>query len=130
MTYNKPTSYRRSENKGFTLLEVVIAITLIGTAIVMLLGSVSNNINFVSKSKNDQTATLLAEQMMAEIELEETLYEREKSGTFPDHREFQWFLSVYPYRLPFLNTKIMMVRLLITWDNDNSSFEIFTAMPN
>jgi len=130
VTYNKPTSYRRAENKGFTLLEVVIAITLIGTAVVMLLGSVSNNINFVSKSKNDQTAVLLAEQMMAEIELEETLYEREKRGTFPDHREFQWFLSIYPYRLPFLNTRIMMVRLLITWDNDNSSFEIFTAMPN
>ncbi len=130
MTCNELTSYGRSENKGFTLLEVVIAITLIGTAMVILLGSVSNNINFASKSKNNQTATLLAEQMMAEIELEEILYEREESGTFPNHGEFKWFVSVYPYELPFLNIKIMMVRLLITWDNDNSSFEIFTAMPN
>jgi len=129
-TYSKLTNYGKAENKGFTLLEVVIAITLIGTAMVMLLGAISNNINLAAKSKNDQVAALLAEKMMAEIELEEKLYKRQESGTFPDHKEFKWFLSVSPYNIPFLNTKVMIVRLLITWDNDNAEFEIFTAVAN
>lgn len=96
---------------------------------VMLLGAISSNINLAAKSKNDQIAALLAEKMMAEIELEQTLYKREESGTFPDHKEFKWFLSVSPYNIPFLNIKVMIVRLIITWDNDNGEFEVFTAVP-
>ncbi len=120
-------STKQGKNKGFTLLEVVIAVALIGTAMVMLLGSVNNNINLASKSRDTQIAALLAQEMMSEIELEELLYEKVDSGVFLEHEGFKWYLSVSPYTLPLLSNKIMVVRLLITWDNEKESFEIFTA---
>lgn len=88
-------STKQGKNKGFTLLEVVIAVALIGTAMVMLLGSVNNNINLASKSRDTQIAALLAQEMMSEIELEELLYEKVDSGVL----EHEVLNGICPYRL-------------------------------
>ena len=124
----RPTNYRHASNSGFTLLEVIIAVGIIGVALVMLLGSVNRNIDLASKSRDAQIAALLAQDMMTEIQLEDLPEVREESGIFPEHEGFEWFLSVAPYNLALIETNIRIVRLLIVWDEGNEEFEIFTAM--
>ena len=60
------TKYRSG---GFTLLEVVIAVAIVGVALVMLLGSVNRNLDVAVKSRDAQIAALLAQEMLTEIQL-------------------------------------------------------------
>ena len=94
----------------------------------MLLGSVNSNLEYASKSRDAQIAALLAQEMLAEIQLEGLPSVREEKGKFQDHEEFEWFLSVQPYTLALIETNIRIVRLLIVWDEGNEEFEVFTAM--
>ena len=96
----------------------------------MLLGSVNRNLDVATKSRDAQIAVLLAQEMLAEIQLEGLPSVREESGTFPEHEGFEWFLSVVPYNLALIETNIRIVRLLIVWDQGNEEFEVFTAMSN
>ena len=121
------TKYRSG---GFTLLEVVIAVAIVGVALVMLLGSVNRNLDVAVKSRDAQIAALLAQEMLTEIQLEGLPSVREESGVFENNEGFEWFLSVAPYNLALIETNIRIVRLLIVWDNGNEEFEVFTAMSN
>ena len=123
-----PINCRHPSSRGFTLLEVIIAVAIIGVALVMLLGSVNRNLDLATKSKDAQTAALLAQEMMTEIQLEDLPSVREESGVFPEHEGFQWFLSVAPYNLALIETNIRIVRLLIVWDEGNEEFEVFSAV--
>ena len=109
---------------------MIIAVAIIGVALVILLGSVNRNLDLASKSRDAQIAALLAQEMLTEIQLEGLPSVREENGTFPDHEEFEWYLSVAPYNLALIETNIRIVRLLIVWDQGNEEFEVFTAMSN
>ena len=57
-------------SRGFTLLEVLIAIALLGLAIVPLLGTFSQSLRMAESSKRLTQATLIAREMMTLMELE------------------------------------------------------------
>lgn len=115
-------------DRGFTLLEVVIAVAIMGTALVVLIGSVNRNLDLSIKAKNMQIASTLAERIITQVELEGLPEIREENGTFERFPEFDWYLSVSPYNIGMLGTDIRIVRIVITWDQGNESFEIFSAM--
>ncbi|MGI9554135.1 MAG: type IV pilus modification PilV family protein [Thermodesulfobacteriota bacterium] len=123
-------SVPKHNDKGFTLLEVIIAVAIIGVGLVMLLGSVNRNLDLASKSRDAQIAALLAQEMLNDIQLEGLPAIGEETGTFADHEGFEWFLTVAPYDLALIETNIRIVRLLIVWDQGNEEFEVFTAMSN
>lgn len=115
---------------GFTLLEVVIAVAIMGTALVILIGSVNRNLDLSIEAQNMQIASTLAERLITRVELEKFPEIREESGSFEKFPEFNWFLSVSPYNISKLGTQIRIVRIVITWDQGNESFEIFSAVSN
>ena len=94
----------------------------------MLLGSVNRNLDIAAKSKDAQIAALIAQEMLSEIELEGLPSIREESGEVEEHEGYEWFLSVAPYNLGLIETNNRIVRLLITWDEGNEEFEIYTAI--
>jgi type II secretion system protein I len=57
-------------NKGFTLLEVMIAVALIAIALTTLLGSQSQSVSFANSAKFETTAALLAQSKMSEMILQ------------------------------------------------------------
>lgn len=118
------------KKSGFTLLEVVIAVAIMGTALVILVGSVNRNLDLSIEAKNMQIASTLAERLITRVELEKFPEIREESGSFEQFPEFNWFLSVSPYNIGALGTQIRIVRIVITWDQGNESFEIFSAVSN
>lgn len=120
--------YRKE--KGFTLLEVVISVAIIGVALMILLSAVNRNLDIAAKSRDAQIAALLAQQMLTDIELEGFPDVREEEGEFADYPGFSWFLSVLPYNLSLVETNIRIVRVLIVWNDGDDEFEVSTAMSN
>jgi general secretion pathway protein I len=113
---------------GFTLLEVLVAVAILGSALAVLLGAVNKNLILASQSKNLAVAGMLAQKKITEVELEGFPEIREEEGEFEEAPGFKWFLSVRPLDIPELGIQIRVVRLLITWNEGEKDFEVTLAM--
>ena len=121
-------SQSKNSRSGFTLLEVLIAVVILGSSLAVLLSSVNRNLILASDSKNLSIARMLAQNRMSEIELEGYPEITEEDGEFEEYPGFKWYLSVTPLEITTLETDIRVVRMLITWDNESKNFEITLAM--
>jgi type II secretion system protein I len=117
----------KSEIRGFTLLEVLIAVAILGSAFAVILGTVNRNLILASDSKNLTIAEELIQTKITEIELEGFPESREEEGEFEEAPGFKWFLSIKPVTIPVLG-EIRTVRLLITWDDGRKDLEVTLAM--
>ncbi len=117
-------------DSGFLLLEVLVAVAILGSALAVLLGSVNRNLILTSQAKDLVVAETLAQRKLTEIELEGFPGQREERGEFTEAPGFRWFLSVVSAGIPGLNTEVRTVRLLITWDEGKKEFELTLAMAN
>ncbi len=76
---------------GFTLLEVMIAVSLIAIALVTLIGAQSRSIDIATRSRFEAMAALLAQRKLAEICLLEYGLVNDGTGDFgEDHPGFRW----------------------------------------
>jgi general secretion pathway protein I len=83
----------RGRARGFSLLEVLVAVAVLGLALVSLLGLHVRNIDLIARDQRVTEATLLARALMTEVE----------SGPFPDlGMESGDFELDYPDRYPDL----------------------------
>jgi prepilin-type N-terminal cleavage/methylation domain-containing protein len=113
---------------GFTLLEVIIAVAIIGSSLAILLGAVNKNLILASQSKNLSIASFLAQRKLGEIEVEGFPELGNQEGVFEEQPEFRWYLSVQPYNIEQLGTEIRIVILTISWDEGNKEFTVATAI--
>jgi prepilin-type N-terminal cleavage/methylation domain-containing protein len=123
--YSSGLPARRS---GFTLLEVIIAVAIIGSSLAILLGAVNKNLVLASQSKNISIASFLAQRKLGEVEIEGFPEIGNQEGVFEEQPEFGWYLSVQPYNIEQLGTEIRIVILTITWDEGNREFTVATAI--
>lgn len=98
---------RACSDDGFTLLEVMIALAIIATALVALLGLSQRSILVQDKIQKLTRATLLAQQLMNEEEAstsKSTAAFGEKEDVFPEpFEDFRWQIS-------YQNTMISQVK--------------------
>jgi general secretion pathway protein I len=107
------TAAERSRN-GFTLLEVLVAVAVLGLALVSLLGLHVRNIDLIDRDQRITEATLLARALMTEVEtgpfpelgLEEGDFELDYPERYPDLR---WEREVVPTPVP--NVREVRVRV-------------------
>ncbi|MCL4245466.1 MAG: prepilin-type N-terminal cleavage/methylation domain-containing protein [Candidatus Dadabacteria bacterium] len=118
----------RRGSRGFTLLEVIIAVAIIGSSLAILLGAVNKNLLMASQSKNITIASFLAQKKLGEIELIGFPDIGNQEGVFEEAPDFRWYLSVQPYNIEQLGADIRIVILTITWDEGNKEFTVGTAM--
>src|SRR5262249_54706992 len=64
---------RADANRGFTLLEVLVAVAVLGLALVSLLGLHVRNIDLIARDERVTEATMLARGLMAEIDADTTM---------------------------------------------------------
>lgn len=80
---------------GFTLLEVMIAVSLIAIALVTLIGAQSQSVAIATSSKFDAMAALLAQRRLAEISLQKYASVNDSEGDFGDeYPQFRWKAKV------------------------------------
>jgi general secretion pathway protein I len=123
-------SEQKTRNAGFTLLEVIIAVAIIGSSLAILLGAVNKNLILASQSKNLSIASFLAQRKLGEVEIGGFPEVGDQQGAFEDNPEFKWYVSVQPYNIEQLGTEIRIVILTITWDEGNKEFTVATAISN
>lgn len=124
------TGRYNTNSPGFTLLEVIIAVAILGASLAILLGAVNNNLVLASRSKNLSIASSLAQQKMGEIELAGYPDEGEEQGVFEENPDFNWYVTVLPYDIEQLGTEIRIVLLTVTWDQGQKEFNVSTAISN
>ena len=104
---------QKKEN-GFTLMEVMIAMTILAIALVAIFQSQSQSISMSTDSRFMTTASLLAQSKMVEVEAASTLDNQTKDGDFgPDYPQYVWHLEVGDTMLPqFKKINIMVTNKL------------------
>lgn len=90
--------------KGFTLLEVLVAMAVLAVALVSLLGLYNRSLLLTIRAQRLSTATLLAEEMLTRTQLEGTNAMRMTAGDFADlhpgqYTEFRWYRTLRPTAL-------------------------------
>jgi len=82
-------------NRGFTLLEVMIAVAIIAIAVVTLLGAQSQSVSIASSAKFDAMASMLAQWKMSDLLLQNYGELSDDEGNFgEDYPQFSWKLTV------------------------------------
>lgn len=85
----------RWKNTGFTLLEVMVAMSILAIALVAVFQMQSQSISMSTESRFLTTASLLAQNKMADIEADASLGNRSQKGDFaPDYPDYGWSLTV------------------------------------
>jgi general secretion pathway protein I len=83
--------FHRRRLKGFTLLEVMVAMAIIAIAFTAVLGSQSQSVSLASEARFSTTAALLAQAKMAELEAKRPEDLASASGDFgEDYPEYTW----------------------------------------
>lgn len=112
-----------SKKKGFTLIEVMIAIAIIAIALVVILHSCGLGISMASESQDFSLATLLAQGKMAEIELEGFPEVGGEEGDFgEEYPRFAWKETVTESPIEDLRKVV----LTISWAEKN--LEVITYL--
>ena len=106
-------------NKGFTLLEVMIAVALIAIALTTLLGSQSQSVSFANSAKFETMAALLAQSKMSEVTMQKSGALTDDSGDFgDDYPGYAWEVNVSDIAIPGIDNisdYLKQIDLVVTW---------------
>jgi len=107
-------------DNGFTLLEVMFALAIVGLALVTLIGLEARTINLAERQQRVSQATLLAQEKMTEIEIgsQSLTGLGGLQGVFDAPFElYRWAVTLEPTPLP----SIEMVTLTVAWGDENNN---------
>ncbi len=91
----------RNKSKGFTLMEVMIAMAVLAIALVAVYQLQSQSISMATDSRFMTTAALLAQSKMVEIETDSSLSNTSDSGDFgTDYPQYTWHLEITDTQMP------------------------------
>ena len=91
----------QNKAKGFTLMEVMIAMAILAIALVAIFQSQSQSISMSTDSRFMTTAALLAQSKMVEVEAASTLANHSEDGDFgPDYPQYTWHLEIGDTQMP------------------------------
>jgi general secretion pathway protein I len=126
---NKEKPYSFDMCRGFTLLEVMIAIAILAVTLTVLYGSQSQSLSLATEAKFNTTAAFLSELKLAELEGGVTELNADE-GDFEDFSDFHWKIEVEdaifdePEALQDLEDILKQVRLTISWSSSSFSHTI------
>ena len=127
MSTPRPSPARGLCRRGFTLLEVLVAVAVLGLALVSLLGLHVRNLALIAHDQRITEATLLARALMTEAEVEPFPevgfttgdFEDRYPGQFPDLR---WEREVVAAPVPDPN--IVEVRIRVFHGDEESGDDV------
>jgi general secretion pathway protein I len=112
-----PNSELRTPNsKGFTLLEVLVALAILGTAVTLIFQLFSANMRNIAASEDYVSATVTAEARMGEVLDDDALTANSWSETTADGYRIDVVVSdTMQKRTGELPVKLLEVALTVSW---------------
>lgn len=107
----------RGRSGGFTLLEVLVALVILGVALVGLLSAQSAAVRLRSQAEELTLATFLLERQMTEMEMGDFPEIGKKEGDFgDDYPGYAWQITVSetPFSAP-PQVRVREVRVAVLW---------------
>jgi type II secretion system protein I len=116
-TINPKSEICNPQSKGFTLLEVMVAVTIMSMVLVTLLGLKNRSMQDVALAEHITTATMLANGKMMETIMSGRFDPVEEEGEFPDEEnltEYTWKRTISKIPLPN-GSSLTEVRVAALW---------------
>lgn len=88
---------RASRQRGYTLLEVIVAFALLAVALTLLIGILGNAARQVRGADDAGRAALYAQTLIDQVGVGEPLVAGERDGEFEQGR-YRWQLRIAPWR--------------------------------
>ncbi|WP_141059574.1 prepilin-type N-terminal cleavage/methylation domain-containing protein [Stenotrophomonas rhizophila] len=127
--------------RGYSLLEVIVAFAVLALALTLLLGSLSGASRQIKQADLRSRAVLHAQSLLAVTGVIEPLQDGERSGEWEDGR-YRWQLQVAPYQeprtdaLPVADTvagpRLAQLTLQVSWgdtDADRMQWRSLRLLP-
>ncbi|MGZ8162157.1 MAG: type IV pilus modification PilV family protein [Methylobacter sp.] len=112
-----------NKQAGFSLLEILIAFTILAFSLSILLNIFSTGANTAVVAEEYTAAVQIAESLMAKTGVETDLKTVESSGV--ENEKYHWQVFVTPFNLNIENVDfqaipatLFKVKIIIAWDND------------
>ena len=105
-------SNSRRSLRGFTLLEVMIALFVVAIAFTAILGLHGRNIQLVDRANHFNRATLLARELLTQTQFDAENDLSDGNGVFESYPEYHWTRQIVDTGLE----SVKCVRLTIFWD--------------
>ncbi len=103
---------------GFSLLEILVAFTIMAFALTVLLRIFGNNVQLAAVANDYSKATLLAESLLANVTAQTEM--EEQAGEFDDR--FRWAVTVSDYSMDEgeidwseVKFKLLLVEATVQW---------------
>lgn len=120
MKKNKP-----SQQQGFSLLEILIAFSIMALSLSIMLNIFSGGISTATTAEDYTLAVQIAESLMAKTGSEIPLSEHQSTGE-EDHK-YRWSLTITPYTLSAdlfdpnnAQANLFKVEVLVNWGDGES----------
>ena len=109
------------QQQGFTLLEVMVALAIIATVLVSLLGLQTRTINAGDRQQKLTRATMLAQERMTDIEGAKASSQRDDDGVFDEPFEnFRWQVRFKPTPL----ASVREVTVTVAWGDEGNNEDV------
>lgn len=115
--------------RGYSLLEVIVAFAVLALALTLLLGSLSGASRQIKQADLRSRAVLHAQSLLAVTGVVEPLQDGQRSGQWDDGR-YRWQLQVAPYQevrtgaLPVADTvagpRLAQLTLQVSWGDSDA----------
>jgi len=117
-----------SSRKGFTLLEVLVAVAILSIVSTSLLMIRNNSVSQAAEAYNLRRAVMLAAHKMREIEMSEDIMSAQGAGDFPGHPGLEWHVEVMETSLDkgsgaLSEVPVNEIRLTITYPSTDGEKE-------
>lgn len=87
-----------SDESGFTLIEVLVALVILGLSVGGVLAAIANGLSLAHRGKGELAASALAQSLLDRVGRDLPLEDGERSGLAEDG--LNWRLTVAPYGAP------------------------------
>ncbi len=97
--FSRQKYLRRRSNRGFTLLEIVVAFTIAAVSVTALMKVFSNALNVTERAGGITQATLIAQSKLAQVGSAFPLEDGGQSGE-EQSGAYRWQLTISPFEPP------------------------------
>jgi len=96
--------------RGFTLLEVVVALAIMAGVILTVLSSLNYHLDSISAERDNTTLTILARNRLVELEQQGGLQQKSEGTFAPAHADVTWRAELFPAKIPALQKLVVTVQ--------------------